>query len=382
MCRCLLRLILVICLPLAAGAAFAQAAGEPQRVLVGFTAPLSGPLQASATDALNGARLALDRLNRQESRIAGVPVRFELLVKDDQASPERGVDIVREFAEAKVSAVLGPFNSGVALAVARLYNQNRLPMLTVASHPAVTRGDNDYVFRLAAHDGDMGRKLAQYAARTLKYRRVAIIQDGSGYGEGLIAEFQAGAKQDGLQTAIQLQLAENASDPEIRGALELLRKATPDALFFAGYVPQAAKLLKEMQAAGLALPMLAGDAECSSEMFRLAGNYLANGVYCVQGGLWLTRVADGAVFAAAYQSRYGRPPDVYAASFYDGLMLLARAMQTAGSSQPERFLPALARSRYKGATSTYEFDARHDLKESTVTILRLKDGGLVPLASF
>lgn len=376
-----LRLLLVACLSLPACAVLAHG-GQPRRVLVGYTAPLSGAQRVTAADGLNGARMAVERLNQQRLHVGGQPVQFELLVKDDQDSPERGVAIANEFAQAKVSAVLGPFTSGVALAVAKTYQQNRVPMLTVASHPSVTREDNDYVFRIAADDGNMGRKLAQFAARTLKYRRVAIIQDGSPYAAGLIATFQAGGRQDGMQLALQVQLDENASAPKIRATLDLVRKARPDAIFFAGYVPQAARLLAEMHAARLNLPMLGGDAECSSEMFRLAGAYLGDGVYCVQGGVWLTRVADGAVFAAAYQNRYGQPPDVYAASFYDGLMLVAQAMRTAGSSHPEQFLPALARSRYKGTAATYEFDARHDLKESTVTILRLSNGALVPLASF
>lgn len=357
-------------------------AGGAIRVLLGFTSPLSGAQGASGTDALNGARMAIERLNQQGMRIGGAPVRFELLVKDDQANSELGMEIAQEFARAKVSAVLGPFNSGVAMATARIYNQYRVPILTVASNPAVTRADYGYVFRLGTSDGDMGRKLAQYAARVLKFRRVAIVNDGSGYAAGLIGEFQAAAKRDGLQTAALIQLSERAGDPEVRGALGLVRESNPDAVFFAGYVPQAAQLLREMSREKLGLPMLAGDAQCSAEMFRLAGNYMGSGVYCVQGGVWLTRVADGAVFAATYQNRYGRAPDVYAASFYDGVLLLAQAMKTAGSAQPEKFVPVLARGRYKGTTATYEFDAKHDLKDSEVTILRLKDGALVPLANF
>ncbi|TWC65234.1 branched-chain amino acid ABC transporter substrate-binding protein [Herbaspirillum sp. SJZ099] len=381
--RRFLRSLLGSCLLISACAACAQeAAKEELHVLLGFTSPLSGTQGVGGTDALNGARMAIERINRQDMRIGGQPARFELLVKDDRANPERGMEIAQEFAQAKVSAVLGPFNSSVAMAAAKIYNQRRVPILTVASNPAVTRADYDYVFRLGASDGDMGRKLAQYAARTLRFKHAVIVNDGSDYAAGLINEFQAAARLEGLQTAMVFQLSVHASDPEVRGVLGQIREAAPDAVFFAGYVPQAAQLLREMSREKMDLPMLAGDAQCSLEMFRLATHSMGGGVYCVQGGVWLTRVADGAVFSAAYQNRYGRPPDVYAASFYDGVMLLAQAMKTAGSAQPEKFVPVLARGRYKGITATYEFDAKHDLKDSDVTILRLKDGALVPLASF
>lgn len=378
----LLRSLIVLCLSSLAGAALAQGAPDVQRVLIGVTSPFSGLRGIGGNDALNGARLAVDRLNQQGMQIGDKPVRFEVLAKDDQGNPERGLQVAQEFVQARVSAVVGPLTSAVALAVTKTYNQNRLPMLTVATNPAVTRTDYDYIFRLSASDAELGRKMVQYAARTLKIKRVAVIQDGSGYAEGLASELQSASQKEGVQLTVQLQLSETASDPEVRSVLQQVRNSKPDAVFFAGYPPQAARLLREMHTTRLAVPVLAGDAQCSVEMLRLVGDFLDNGVYCVQGGVWLTRVADGAVFAASYQSRYGQPPDVYAGSFYDGVMLLAQAMKTAGSTQPEQFLPALTRSRYKGVISSYEFNAKHDLKDSTATILRLKDGALVPMASF
>jgi len=64
------------------------------------------------------------------------------------------------------------------------------------------------------------------------------------------------------------------------------------------------------------------------------------------------------------------------------MMLLVQAMKSANSSNPAAFAPVLAKLRYKGVAALYEFDGKHDLKESTVTILRLKADGLTPLSSF
>ena len=64
------------------------------------------------------------------------------------------------------------------------------------------------------------------------------------------------------------------------------------------------------------------------------------------------------------------------------VMLLAQAMKSSNSIDTRSFLPVLTRLRYKGITANYEFDARHDMKESTVTILRFQDGKLTPLSSF
>lgn len=367
----------------AAPPASGRATGPDRLIIrIGVIAPLSGMHAASGIDALNGARLAAERLNRQDTRIDGMPVHIDLVVRDDQADPVRGAAIANEFIRSGVHAVLGPFNSDVALAIAPLFDAAGLPMLTVASAPGILRAGPRASFRIAASDRDMGSKLAIYAADKLGLTRVAIISDGSAYAEGLRDAFEQQAHTLGLPADRVAMLPVATDEAALRMTVERLRQIAPDGVFYAGYVPSAVALLRQMQRSDIRLPVLAGDAQCSSEMTRLAAAYLSAGVYCVQGGVWLTRVSDGAVFAASYQYRFERMPDVYAASFYDGVMLIMRAMRAARSVRPAEVIEALARLRYKGMSGLFEFDADHALKETTVTILRLNADGSMPLASF
>ena len=361
-------------------ASVATAAPKPLVVKLGFSGPLSGPQALAGKDSLNGVQMAIDRLNQQAIMVDGKALQFELLVKDDQASPQIGAAAAKELVDAGVKAVLGPFNSGVALAASKIYNDASVVSLTVASNPKATQAAFSHVFRIAASDSDMGSKMALYAARNLKIRVIAIVDDGSAYAQGLIDEFQKTAKQNGIQIAYRETVSDKASD--FSSVLGNIRAARVDAIFFGGYVSQAGAMLKQMQQLGMSMLFLGGDALCSSAMLTQAGTSLGDRTYCVQGGVWLTRVSDGAVFASAYQTRYGSMPDVYAPTFYDGVMLLGQAMKSANSVNVPIFLPVLTRLRYKGVTATYEFDAKHDMKESTVTILRFKDGKLAPLSSF
>jgi branched-chain amino acid transport system substrate-binding protein len=68
-------------------AAFAQA---PQTVKIGFASPLTGPQAPYGEDNKNGAQLAIEELNAQNLQIGGKPVKFELVVQDDQADPRTG----------------------------------------------------------------------------------------------------------------------------------------------------------------------------------------------------------------------------------------------------------------------------------------------------
>ncbi|WP_050479886.1 branched-chain amino acid ABC transporter substrate-binding protein [Herbaspirillum rhizosphaerae] len=368
----------------ASAAATASAAPASLVVRLGFSGPLSGPQASVGKDALNGAQLAIDRLNQQGSSIDGKVLRFELLAKDDEADPGIGAIRAKELVDAGVRAVLGPFNSGVTLAAAPIYNEAGIVSLTVASNPKATLSPSNrqasQVFRIAASDTDMGSKMALYAARNLKLKAVAIIDDGSVYAQGLIEEFQKTGKQNGMQIVLREVVSDRRID--FRGVLGKIREARGDAIFFGGYAPQASAMLKQMQQMGMSIPLLGGDTLCSVTMMMQAGSGVGEGTYCVQGGVWLTRVSDGAVFAAAYQARYGAMPGIFAPTYYDGVLLLERAMKSANAIDPHVFAPVLARMRYKGVTATYEFDARHNMKDSTVTILRLQDGKLAPLSSF
>ncbi len=355
-------------------------AHEAQTIKIGFSGPLSGALVVAGKDALNGMQMAIERLNQQRVEVDGKPVRFEAVIKDDKGLPQRGQVVARELSELGVKAVLGPFNSDVALAVESMYDEAGVVSLTVASNPKVTQSGRGFMFRIAASDSDIGSKLARYVGRTLKFKNIAIIDNGSTYGQGLIDEFQRNARKNGLQIVLKENIQAQMTD--FSALLSALNNTKADAIFFGGYAAQGRLLLQQMRQSGMRTPLLGGDALCTLEMAGVIDDTRADLVYCAQGGAWLTRVSDGAVFSSAYQRKFGRAPDVYAATFYDGMMLLVQAMKSANSIDPAVYSAALAKLRYKGVAALYEFNGKRDLKESTVTILRLKADGLTPLSSF
>lgn len=271
--------IIATALSLLSACALAQ---ERQVVKLGFSSPLSGPQAAAGQDALNGVQMGVERLNQQNLRLDGKAIRFELVVRDDKASAQEGAVVARELIATGVSAVLGPFNSGVALSAAKIYNDAGVVALTVASNPKVTQAALPQVFRIAASDADMGGKMALYAARHLKLKRVAIIDDGSAYARGLIDEFGRVAKMNGVQLVYKEVVGDKLE--EFGAALSAVAAAKADAVFFGGYVPQAGALLRQMQQRAMPIALLGGDALCSSTMPAQAGSALGDRTYCVQEG--------------------------------------------------------------------------------------------------
>ena len=114
--------------------------------------------------------MAVDELNNAGMTVAGSRVTFKLVSEDDQADPRIGVQVAQKLVDAKVAAVLGPYNSGVAIPASRLYHGAGIPMLSVASNPALTLQGFDEVFRIGASDGQLGGAMEISPSTRLKRR--------------------------------------------------------------------------------------------------------------------------------------------------------------------------------------------------------------------
>lgn len=358
-------------------AAFGQ---ESQVVKIGFSSPLSGPQAAAGKDNQGGFQMAIERLNSQGITIGGKKITFEPLMEDDQADPRAGVQVAQKLVDAGAKAIVGPYNSGVSIPASKVYNDAGIVMATVASNPKVTEQGFPYVYRVAASDIQLGGKIALYAARELKVKRVAIVDDRTAYGQGLGNEFEKVAKANGIQIIGREFTNDKASD--FMAILTSIKAKKPDAIFYGGYAPQGGPMARQMKQIGLNALMLGGDGICSPQMGKLGGDAIGPHIYCTQGGAILDKAEAGKTFAADYKQKYNRPPEVYAASFYDGMMLIAEAMKAANSVEPKQYAPALAKIKYKGVAASYEFDDKHDLKQSPVTVFQFKGGEPAPLTNY
>lgn len=348
-------------------------------IKIGFSSPLTGPQASAGQDNLGGLQMAVEQLNAKGMSLAGQKVRFEIVSQDDQGDPKTGVAVAQALVDAGVKAVIGPYNSGVTIPASKVYNDAGVVMATVASNPKVTQQGYSHVFRVAASDIQLGSAMAAYAAHQLHVRTVAVVDDRTAYGQGLAAEFARVARLSGLTIAGNFYTSDKASD--FSAILTAIKAKRPDAIFFGGYSAQGGPMLRQMKQLGVSSLLLGGDGICAPELARLAGDALGSQVYCTQGGTVPDRMAAGKQFAADYQQRFKRPAETYAASFYDGMMLVAQAMQQANSADPARYRPVLEKISYKGVTGSFAFDARHDLQQSPVTVFHFAGGQPVPLAT-
>ena len=369
-------------LPLAAAIlALASGAAQAQEVVkIGVSGPLSGANAFAGKDNENGVRLAIEELNAQKMKVGGKTVTFALTSEDDQGDPKSGVSVAQKFVDSGVKYVLGPYNSGVAIPASRIYNDAGILMSTVGTNPKVTQAGYKTVFRIVASDTQVGSSMARYAAQQLKIKTVGVIDDRTAFGQGIAMEFIKQARRSGMKVAGHEFTTDKSTD--FAAILTALKARKVDAIFFGGYAPQGAPMARQMRQLGLNAKLLGGDTLCSPEMAKLGGDAVGENVLCAQGGAILEKQAGGPAFKANYQKRFKRAPDVYAASFYDQMMFIAQAMRTTNSTNPAVVGTALHSTSYKGVVGNYAYDAKGNMKQSTVTVYTFKNGAPMALASY
>src|SRR4030095_366390 len=125
----------------------------------------------------------------------------------------------------------------------------------------------------------------------------------------------------------------------------------PEAIFFGGYDQQAGPMAKQMKQLGMNnVKLMGGETMNSAKFIELAGP-AAEGAIASTPGADLASRPGGKAFAEKYKARFGQDMVLYAPYFYDGVMAIAAAMKAANSTDPAKYLPALAKVNHKGVTA-------------------------------
>jgi branched-chain amino acid transport system substrate-binding protein len=308
--------------------------------------------------------------------LGGQKVRFELMSEDDQGDPKVGNTVAQKLVDAKVAGVVGHLNSGTTIPASAIYNQAGLPMVSgSATNPALTEQGFKGVFRVVGRDDQQGPAVANYLAGQTKPKTVAVIDDATAYGEGLANEVEKTLKAAGVKVLPR----EKGTDKTVdwKAVLTKIKGKKPDAVFYGGMDATGGPLLKQARELKMTAVFAFGDGACTDKMAELAGP-AAEGLLCSQAGIPVQ--AAGKKFLDAYRAKFKIDPILYSPFTYDATNLLLNAMKKAGSSDPAKYLPALAASDYTGASGNIQFDEKGDRKDAEMTIFTLKEGKITPVA--
>ena len=365
----------------AAAPAAAPAAPAAAVIKIGHVGPTSGAIAHLGKDNENGARMAIEELNTAGVTIGGNKVTLELVAEDDAGDPKQGTAVAQKLVDSKVAGVVGHLNSGTTIPASKIYSDAGIPQISPsATNPKYTRQGFKTAFRVVADDTQLGGTLGKYAVGTLKGKAIAVIDDRTAYGQGVAEEFIKSVEAAGGKVVAKEFTTDKATD--FNSILTTIKGKKPDIVFFGGMDAVAGPMLKQMKSLGIKSKFMGGDGICSTELVKLGGDAIADDqVFCAEaGGVEGEAKAGMEEFKTKFKAKFNADVQVYAPYVYDSVKIMVAAMVKAGSSDPAKYLPELAKIEYKGVTGNIVFDEKGDIKNGALTLYTYKAGKREQLA--
>jgi branched-chain amino acid transport system substrate-binding protein len=351
----------------------AQGNGGPaeQVVTIGHAGPLTGGSSHLGKDNENGARLAVEEINKTGLVIAGQKVRLELDGEDDAADPKTGTQIAQKFVDEHVVAVIGHLNSGVSIPASRIYNDANIAEISPSStNPDYTKQGYKSAYRVVATDAQQGPALGDYALKSLNAKTVAVVDDATAYGKGLADEFAKAAQAGGGRVVAREATTDKSTD--FRAILTTIKSAHPDVIMFGGMDSTVGPFIRQAAALGLSAKVLSGDGACTEKVAALAGDAV-NNLVCSEASLAVSRMPQGAEFEKRFEARFNGPILFNAPFAYDAVYVVVDAMKRANTTDAAKVLAAMPMSDYNGVIGHIAFDAHGDMKEGAITLYHYQD---------
>jgi branched-chain amino acid transport system substrate-binding protein len=325
-------------------------------IKIGVIAPLTGPAAESGSYQTQGAKLAVAEINKAGG-VLGKPV--ELVIEDDQTTNPGGIMAFSKLAGNKdIPAFISSVRSTQVNAMSPDVIKVGKPVMIGGTDPTLTHLGNPWYFRFRPNDSYSARVMAEYGVKSLGKKKWAIVHSTDTFGTSGMKALVENLESMGV-TPVLVQGYTNNSQDFTPVALAVKRSGA-DVL--ASYVPfetDLGILAKQLRQMGVTIPWVGSATNISTTALRLAGSAL-NGTFAVAD--FNRESCPGATaYATKYEAAYKVMPDHFSAWAYDGMHVLALAINNAKSTDPAKIRQAiLAIQGYKGAEGTYNFDKNGD----------------------
>jgi branched-chain amino acid transport system substrate-binding protein len=349
---------------LAAGAAWAQ-----KPVKIGVITSLTGTNAEVGQDMERGIQLAFDRIKEgyQIPMKAGkyrsigpglLDGTVKLIVENTESRPQSAMDATRKLVNVDhVPVVIGEFSSGITLPTGQFSNENEVIQISVGATSPKLRDIGPYFFNAIGLDDLMGNALARFALQDSGAKRFTSIVPNNPFGVGIeinTCDYIEGNYDAECVSRVRYKLKKSDYRAEIGAAF----KSAPQAGFYTAYGTEARLILRQMFERGKELPQgwyAAYITMWTNEVKKMPR--IAEGIKGLKVGVSSDFFEKE--YAAPYKEKYGmEPTTAFGAYGYDAAMLVALAVEKAGSTDTDAIRDALfeVSKKYRGVTGSKTFD--------------------------
>jgi branched-chain amino acid transport system substrate-binding protein len=384
-------ILIAVGVSLAASQSALAQSKEP--IKIGLAAAVSGGSAASGEAIKRGLQIAMDEINAKGGLLGGS--KLELVIRDDEGNPAKGVTIARELVEREKAVVIfGGLHTTVALAQVPVWQELKHPYMgawAAGTEIAQNGQKPNYAFRVSANDDYADKFLTRYATDVLKKGKPGLLLENTAWGQSNEVGLGKWLGQKNIKSVGIEKF--NWGDPDMSPQLLRLKNAGADHIIMVANAPEGAQVVKSRAKIGWDIPMVAHWGISGGRFAELTGD-LSDGVAFLQTYSFFGKQNErGQAVLKALKDKYGvkGPEDVIApvgtANAYDGMHLVALAIEQAGSTDGSKVRDELEnlKAEYRGLIKTYKrpfSPEQHDaLTDEDYIMVVWKGGKIVPVAT-
>lgn len=369
-----------------AGAAFTSLkslhASAADVLRIGTILSVSGPAAFLGQDMKDGAQLAVDEINGA----GGIDGRkIDWIFYDSQSQTQQAITEARRLiSNDTVEMIVGGGNmSGIALAIAPMAEAAKIPFISTEGASAIVNpvAERTWVFKSTVDDYLVLQRAADYFDKK-GLRRIALLSDTSGFGQGAAEQLKIVAKERNLD-AIYESFAPN--DTDLVPQLGRIRDAGAQAIVCWTVTPAGVVFLKQAQQLGLdeKLTLIHSYGFVTGKYMELAGTAAAKLLLLSQKFVVGDQLPDSdpvkpkiETLTTNFKRRFNRTPNQFVAQTYDAVYL-AKIALTKGGADREKVRVALEGIHdYRCASGIFSFSPDHHsgLAKNNIVLVNWANG--------
>jgi branched-chain amino acid transport system substrate-binding protein len=354
--------------------ATADGGGGGEGLKIAFVGPLTG----------DAANLGINIRNAMKVAIAETTdVDVELVEFDTQGDPAQATTLKDDFInDESVIAIVGPTFSGETRALIPSLDEAGLVMVSASATAvdlATVVPETKVFHRLIPDDGVQGAGLTGYITDNLGAKKIAYVHDNSDYGKGLAEGTQKLVEAEGVVTAVVEAVDPKSQD--FSAAVNSVKAATPDLVFYGGYYAEAGRLRKQLVDAGVTADFLSGDGALDPGFIESAGASSEGAQITCPCNLATEDSSDERLveFAKAYQEANNVSAGTYSTEGYDAVNMIIDGIRDGNTDRAGMLEYIEGLTSYDGISKPIEFEENGNVKATDVFIFEVKDGKIVLL---
>ncbi|CAM3499696.1 branched-chain amino acid ABC transporter substrate-binding protein [Hydrogenibacillus schlegelii] len=353
-----------------------QTAGEATggssggEILIGVQSPTTGSEAKMGQDINQAIELAVEELNAKGGVLGKT---IKLTFADDACDPQTATAAANKLVSQGVVAVVGGYCSGATLPATGVYHQAGIPMVvTAANSEKIPAQGYPEIFLVNGTTKHQAKRAAEYMVKEQGAKRIALVHDNSAFARDLAEATKQ--EVEALGGEVIAFEAVNSDENDFTPVISKLKSLKPDATYWTAYYSAGGLFIKQFKTAKVPGIIGVGDGANDKMLVAIAGKENAEGTFITMSPS-AEFIPEAKAFIERYYAKYGEEPGPYSALSYDGMRLLADAIERAGSTEPAAIVRALRETKdfpVFGGTITFNPDGT--IQKSNFIVVVVKNG--------